>query len=50
MTEEIENNRLTIRNQTFSNEIHLNQYVKWGALGGIIFLDCNFEELDLLGV
>ena len=27
----------------------MDQYVEWGALAGIIFLDCRFEELDLLG-
>ena len=27
----------------------MDQYVEWGALAGIIFLDCTFEELDLLG-
>ena len=42
-------NRLKIRNQTFFDEISLNQYVKWGALYKIIFLDCHFDELDLLG-
>ena len=44
-----QDNRLKIRNQTFFDEISLNQYVKWGALSKIIFLDCHFDELDLLG-
>ena len=42
-------NRLKISNQTFSNEIDLDQYIEWNALPGIIFVDCTFEELDLLG-
>ena len=44
-----QDNRLKIRNQTFFDEISLNQYVKWGALSKIIFLDCHFDKLDLLG-
>ena len=42
-------NRLKIRNQTFSNEIDLDIYVEWDALSGIDFIDCNFKEIDLLG-
>jgi len=41
--------RLKIRNQTFRNEIDLDQYIEWNALAGIIFVNCRFEELDLLG-
>lgn len=41
--------RLKIRNQTFTNEIDLHQYIEWNALAGIIFVTCRFEELDLLG-
>lgn len=44
-----QDNRLKIRNQTFFDEIALNPYLKWGALSKIIFVDCHFEELDLLG-
>ena len=44
-----QDNRLKIKNQIFLDEIALNQYVKWGALAKIIFIDCRFEELDLLG-
>ena len=36
-------------NQTFSNEIDLDQYIEWNALTGIIFVNYNFQELDLLG-
>ncbi len=42
-------NRLKISNQIFSNEIDLDQYIEWNALAGIIFVNCRFEELDLLG-
>lgn len=41
--------RLKIRNQTFTNEIDLAQYIEWNALAEIIFVNCSFEELDLLG-
>ena len=41
--------RFKIRNQTFKNEIDLDQYVEWNALPGIIFVNCRFKELDLLG-
>jgi uncharacterized protein YjbI with pentapeptide repeats len=41
--------RFKIRNQTFTNEIDLDQYIEWNALAGIIFVNCRFEELDLLG-
>jgi len=41
--------RLKIRNQTFTNEIDLDQYIEWNALAGIIFVNCRFEELYLLG-
>ena len=41
--------RLRIRKQTFTNEIDLDQYIEWNALAGIIFVNCTFEELDLLG-
>lgn len=44
-----EDTRLMIRNQTFRNEIDLNEYIQWNALPGIIFISCRFEELDLLG-
>jgi uncharacterized protein YjbI with pentapeptide repeats len=44
-----EESRFKIRNQTFSNEIDLDLYIEWNALAGIIFIDCRFEELDLLG-
>ena len=37
-----------IRNQTFTNEIDLDQYVKWDALSLINFVDCRFEEIDFL--
>jgi len=40
---------LMISNQTFSNEIDLDQYVEWDAFPGIDFVDCRFEDLDLLG-
>jgi uncharacterized protein YjbI with pentapeptide repeats len=46
----IENkNRLIISNQTFSNESDLDQYLKWDAFPLIDFVDCRFEDLDLLG-
>lgn len=41
--------RLKIRNQTFRNEIDLDQYIEWNVLAGIIFVNCRFEKLDLLG-
>jgi len=41
-----ENNRLTIRNQNFSN---FDQYVKYGAVAKIIFIDCNFEGVNFAG-
>jgi uncharacterized protein YjbI with pentapeptide repeats len=41
--------RFKIRDQTFTNEIDLDQYIEWNALAGIIFVKCRFEELDLLG-
>ena len=44
-----QDNRLKIRNHTFFDEIALDSYVKWGALSRIIFVDCHFDELDLLG-
>lgn len=44
-----EESRLKIRNQTLSDEISLDQYGEWDALARIIFVDCNFEELELLG-
>ncbi len=44
-----EESRLKIRNQTFRNEIDLDQYIEWNALAGIIFVNCRFEDLDLLG-
>ena len=37
-----EESRLKIRNQTFTNEIDLDQYIEWNALAGIIFVDCRF--------
>ena len=37
-------NRLKIRNQTFSNEIDLDVYVEWNALSRIDFIDCNFKN------
>jgi len=46
----IENkNRLIISNQTFSNEIDLDQYVEWDALSLIDFVDCRFKGIDFLG-
>ena len=42
-------NPLKISNQTFSNEIDLDQYIEWNALSEIIWVDCRFEYLDLLG-
>ena len=44
-----EESRLKIRNQTFTNDIDLDQYIEWNALARIIFADCTFQELDLLG-
>ena len=44
-----EESPLKIRNQSFSDELSLDQYVEWNALARILFLDCRFEELDLLG-
>jgi uncharacterized protein YjbI with pentapeptide repeats len=44
-----ENIRLKIRNKTVLNKTALNQYVKWGALSLINFVDCRFEEIDFLG-
>jgi len=41
-----ENSRLTIRNQNFSN---FDPYVEYGAVAGIIFVDCNFKGLDFTG-
>ena len=32
-----------IQNQTFLNEINLNQYIEWNALARIIFLNFIFE-------
>ena len=37
-------NRLKIRNQTFSNEIDLDMYVEWDTLSRIDFIDCNFKN------
>ena len=42
-------NRLKIRNRTFSNKIDLDIYVEWDALSEIIWVDCRFEDLNLLG-
>lgn len=44
-----EESRLKICEQSFLDEITLEQYVKWGALSIIIFIDCRFEEIDFLG-
>jgi uncharacterized protein YjbI with pentapeptide repeats len=44
-----EESRFKIRNQTFTNKIDLDQYIEWNALAGRIFVDCTFQELDLLG-
>jgi uncharacterized protein YjbI with pentapeptide repeats len=44
-----EESRFKIRNQTFTNEIDLDQYIEWNALAGIIFVNWRFEELELLG-
>jgi uncharacterized protein YjbI with pentapeptide repeats len=44
-----EESRLKIRNQTFINETDLDKYMKWNALAGIIFVNCRFKKLDLLG-
>ena len=41
--------RLKINTQIFLDEIYLDQYVAYNALARIIFVDCHFEELDLLG-
>ena len=27
----------------------MDQYIKWNTLAGIIFVNCHFDELDLLG-
>jgi uncharacterized protein YjbI with pentapeptide repeats len=42
-------NRLKISNHLFSNEIDLDKYIEWNALSEIIWVDCRFEDLDLLG-
>lgn len=42
-------NRFKISNQTFSNEIDLDQYIESNALSRMIFVNCKFECLDLLG-
>lgn len=42
--------RLKISNQDFPNESALKEYIKWDALSLINFIDCRFEEIDLLGV
>ena len=42
-------NRLKISNHIFSNQIDLDEYIKWNALSEIIWVDCRFEDLDLLG-
>ena len=39
---------LKISNQTFSNEIELDHYIEWTVLFKIIWVDCRFEDLDLL--
>ena len=39
---------LKICNTIFRNEIDLDQYIELNALSGIIFVNCRFEELDLL--
>lgn len=41
--------RLKINNQTFVDKIDLYHYLDYNALARIIFVDCHFEELDLLG-
>ena len=42
-------NCLKISNQIFSNEIDLDHYIEWNALSEIIWVDCRFKDLDLLG-
>ena len=42
-------NRLKISNHIFLNEIDLDEYIECNALSEIIWLDCRFEDLDLLG-
>lgn len=50
MTENFEEEiRLKIHNQTFANRSDLDQYIQWNALTEIIFGNCRFEELNLLG-
>jgi len=44
-----EESRLKICNQTFTNKIDLDRYIEWNALARIIFIDCRFEGLELLG-
>jgi uncharacterized protein YjbI with pentapeptide repeats len=46
-----EENHLKSSSQRFSDRISLAQYMKWtAALSIIIFVDYNFEEIDLLGI
>lgn len=44
-----QNNRLKIKNEGFSGNISLNQYVKWDALSLVNFVNCRFIEIDFLG-
>ena len=41
--------RLKINNQTFFDEMDLDHYVAYDVLARIIFVNCHFEKLDLLG-
>ena len=38
-----------ISNRTFLNESELDEYVVWDAFPRIDFVNCRFEDLDLLG-
>lgn len=42
-------NRMNFYNQMFSKKINLNSYLKSGALSGITFLYCRFEERFFMG-
>ena len=43
----IENKKIS--NGTFLNESELDEYVVWDAFPRIDFVNCRFEDLDLLG-
>ena len=38
-----------ISNQIFNSKIDLNPYIRYDALARIIFINCEFNELNLLG-